>query len=426
MVLEIHPCSELFKQRQAFSISSLSTTIGTMNVRNPRATMTACFIGCVVQAVVNNFAPLLFLTFSSTYGLSLARITLFITFNFLVQIAGDLAAPRFIRRWGTRACIVLAHAFSALGLILLAFLPDLLDPFTGILISVIFYAAGGGLLEVMISPIMEACSSASKEAAMSLRHSFYCWASAAVALLSTLFFHYAGIANWRLVALAWALLPLANGFLFLRVPLYPLVPEGEEEMSFRSLVRTPTFWYFIFLMICAGASEQAVSQWLSTLAESELHLDKTIGDLAGPVFFAVMMGSSRVFYGRFSGRIRLRPFLLRNALLCILSYLLISLSPWPWLSLLGCGLCGLSAGIFWPGTFSLASACLPRGGSVLFAWLALGGDIGCAAGPTLAGLAGGGSIRMGILTAVLFPLGMYFGCRWLRIPKKKRTAAADA
>jgi fucose permease len=397
-----------------------------MNVHTPRATMTACFIGYVVQAVVNNFAPLLFLTFSSTYELPLARITLFITFNFLVQISVDLFAPLFIRRWGTRVCIVLAHAFSALGLILLSFLPDLLDPFTGILISVIFYAVGGGLLEVMVSPIMEACPSASKEAAMSLLHSFYCWGSAAVALLSTLFFHYAGIANWRLAALAWALLPLANGFLFLRVPLYPLVPEGEEEMSFRSLVRTPVFWHFVFLMICAGASEQAVSQWLSTFAESELNLDKTIGDLAGPAFFAIMMGSSRAFYGRFGDRIRLRPFLLRNAMLCILSYLLISLSPWPWLSLIGCGLCGLSVGIFWPGTFSLASARLPRGGSALFAWLALGGDIGCAAGPTLAGLAGGGSIRRGILTAILFPLGMYFGCRRLRKPKKKSTAAADA
>ncbi|MGL6198125.1 MAG: MFS transporter [Lachnospiraceae bacterium] len=376
--------------------------------QNYTKTIYACFVGYVVQAVVNNFAPLLFLTFQSSYDISLSKITLLVTINFGVQLLVDLLAIGFVDKIGYRVSAMLAHIMAAAGLISLTILPELFtDPFAGLLTAVIIYAIGGGLLEVLISPIVEACPTDNKEKAMSMLHSFYCWGHVGVVLLSTLFFAAAGIANWKSLTLLWAVIPVVNTLMFARVPIAPLIEEGETGLAFGALIRNKMFWLFVILMACAGACEQSVSQWASVFAEQGLGVSKTIGDLAGPMFFAIMMGTSRLIYGKYGEHLNLKKFMTYSVLLCIVSYLLISLSPWPFLGLLGCGLCGLSVGILWPGTFSMASASVRGGGTAMFALLALAGDLGCSGGPTFVGLiadAFGSDLKMGILAAVIFPV----------------------
>ena len=371
-------------------------------------TMYACFVGYIVQAIVNNFVPLLFLTFHSSYGIPLSKITLLVTINFLLQLCVDALSVVVVDRVGYRPMAVLAHVFSAAGLILLTVLPEVLgDPFVGLLIAMAVYALGGGLLEVLISPIVEACPTDNKEKAMSLLHSFYCWGHVGVVLLSTLFFTLFGIRNWKIMALIWALIPIVNGIAFLRVPIAPLIEGGERGMTLGELARNKLFWLFMVAMMCAGASEQAVSQWASAFAEMGLGVSKTLGDLMGPMLFAIMMGLARAIYGKFGERIQLEKFMLMSCLLCVVSYLITSLSPWPALGLIGCGICGFSVGIFWPGTFSMASASLRRGGTALFCMLALGGDLGCSAGPTVVGMissAASDNLKIGILVAILFPV----------------------
>ena len=376
-------------------------------------TITACFVGYIVQAIVNNFVPLLFLTFQRTYEIPLSQITLLVTFNFGVQLLVDLLSVYFVDRIGYRASMVLAHLLAAAGLILLTFLPELLpSPFAGILIAVMVYAIGGGILEVLVSPVVEACPSDNKEKAMSMLHSFYCWGHVGVVLISTLFFYVFGIENWKMLAAAWAVIPICNAFVFTRVPIAKLIEEGESGLRLRELFGIKIFWILLIMMVCAGASEQAVSQWASTFAEKGLGISKTAGDLAGPMAFAILMGASRAFYGKYGDRIHLDRFMIYSCCLCIASYLGISLSPNPLLSLFACAICGLSVGIMWPGTFSKASAALPRGGTAMFAFLALGGDLGCSGGPTLVGMVSsslGDNLKMGVLAGVIFPVLLLTG-----------------
>ena len=376
-------------------------------------TITACFVGYIVQAIVNNFVPLLFLTFQRTYDIPLSQITLLVTFNFGVQLLVDLLSVGFVDRIGYRASMVIAHFLSAAGLILLTFLPELLpSPFAGILISVMVYAIGGGILEVLVSPVVEACPSDNKEKAMSMLHSFYCWGHVGVVLISTLFFYVFGIDNWKILAAVWAVIPICNAFVFARVPIAKLIEEGESGLRLRELFGIKIFWILLIMMICAGASEQAVSQWASTFAEKGLGISKTAGDLAGPMAFAILMGVSRVFYGRYGDRIHLDRFMIYSCCLCIASYLGIALLPNPMLSLLACAVCGLSVGIMWPGSFSKAAAALPKGGTAMFALLALGGDLGCSGGPTLVGMVSsslGDNLKMGVLAGVIFPVLLLTG-----------------
>lgn len=371
-------------------------------------TMYACFIGYIVQAIINNFVPLLFLTFEKEYGIPLSRITMLITFNFGIQLLVDLLSAGFVDRIGYRISIVLAHAFSAAGLIGLVVLPRLLpDAFAGIFLSVVTYAIGGGLIEVLISPIVESCPSDNKEKAMSLLHSFYCWGHVAVVLLSTAFFKLFGIENWKILALIWAIIPILNGIAFTRVPIASLIQEGEKGMTIKELCKSRVFWILMLMMACAGASEQGVSQWASTFAERGLGVSKAVGDLAGPMAFAVFMGSARAFYGKFGDRIDLDKFMIGSGILCTLSYLCISLAPSALVSLIGCSVCGFSVGIMWPGTFSKAASALRSGGTSLFALLALAGDVGCSGGPTLVGFVTGlasDDLKKGILAGVIFPL----------------------
>lgn len=374
---------------------------------NYNHTLRASYIGYISQAIVNNFAPLLFLTFQKTYGISLDKITLLVTMNFAVQLLVDFLAAGFVDRIGYRRAIVLAHLLCAGGVAGLGILPELTaDPYLGFLGAVLLYAAGGGLIEVMISPIVEACPTERKEAAMSLLHSFYCWGHVLVVVASTVFFRVAGIGNWRILAFIWALVPFFNCFYFARVPIRSMIGEGRG-MSMRQLAGSRVFWLFVLLMVCSGASEQAMSQWASAFAESALQVGKTMGDLLGPCLFALLMGTSRAVYARFSRHMPLIPFMAGSGFLCIAGYLLAVWSKAPVMALMGCGLCGLSVGILWPGTFSLSCARIPRGGTAMAALLALGGDVGCSLGPTVVGLVSntaGGSIRSGLLAAVVFPV----------------------
>lgn len=383
-----------------------------------KKTVNACFIGYIVQAVVNNFVPLLFLTFQSQYGIPLSKITFLITFNFSIQLVIDLLAAKFVDKIGYRASALLAHASAALGLCMLAFLPELTkDPFIGILISVVIYAVGGGLLEVIVSPIVEAYPTDNKEAAMSLLHSFYCWGHVGVVLLSTLFFRFVGIGHWKILACLWALVPLLNMLAFFKVPIAPIIEEGGQGLSFKELLKNKVFWLLMLLMLCAGSCEQAVSQWASSFAEAGLGISKTAGDLAGPMFFAIMMGLSRAFYGKYGDKLDLVRFMKISGVLCLCSYLLISLSPVPVPSLIGCGLCGLSVGILWPGTFSLGSAGIKGGGTMMFAFFALAGDVGCSVGPTYVGTVtslSDGNMKQGILLACVFPILLLAGLMAVR------------
>ena len=388
--------------------------------------MYACFIGYIVQAIVNNFLPLLFVTFQNKYSVPLTQITLLITLNFGVQLIVDMISAGFVDKIGYRASALIAHICSAAGLILLTVLPEAFpDPFVGILAAVLIYAVGGGLIEVLISPILEACPTKNKETAMSLLHSFYCWGHVGVVLISTLFFSIFGIENWKLLALCWAAVPAVNIILFAKAPIYPLHAEGERGLTLKQLFTLKTFRIMILMMICAGASEQAVSQWASTFAERGLGVSKTIGDLAGPMSFAALMGLSRLLFGKFGDRIDLDKFMKLSCLLCIASYLCISLVPIPAVGLIGCAVCGFSVGIMWPGAFSKASAAIKGGGTALFAMLALAGDIGCSGGPALAGYISGcfgGELRAGILAAIIFPILMFLG---IQLAKKQSRASED-
>lgn len=388
-------------------------------------TMYACFVGYIVQAIVNNFVPLLFLTFEKTYNIPLGRITMLITINFGVQLMVDLLSTKFVDRIGYKVSIVSAHVFSAAGLLGLALLPSILpDAYTGLVISVVIYAVGGGLIEVLVSPIMESCPTENKEKAMSLLHSFYCWGHMGVVLLSTVFFKVFGIENWKILTLLWMLVPIANAFVYAGAPIASLIEDGEKGMPLKALFTNKVFWLLMLMMLCAGASEQAVSQWASTFAEKGLGVSKAVGDLAGPMTFALLMGTARAFYGKFGDRINLSRFMMFSSLLCIASYLCISLSPSPAVSLIACGVCGLSVGIMWPGTFSMASACMRNGGTALFALLALAGDMGCSSGPTVAGMVSSmasDDLKKGILAAIVFPVLMLLGIAAVKRGKQQNS-----
>lgn len=376
-------------------------------------TMYASFIGYVVQAIVNNFVPLLFVTFEESFNISISKITFLVTFNFGLQLIVDLLSTTFVDRIGYKVSVIIAHFMSALGLILLTILPNVFnDAFIGLLISVMVYAIGGGLLEVLVSPIVEACPTDNKQTAMSLLHSFYCWGCVGVVLISTIFFGIFGISNWRILTIVWAIVPILNGLYFSQVPIAKLIDDDQKTLSFKELFSNKIFWIMLLLMVCSGASEQAVSQWASTFAEKGLGVTKTIGDLTGPMFFSILMGTSRAIFGKFGDRLDLKKSMCISGILCVISYLLISLSPWAVVSLIGCGICGFSIGIMWPGTFSLSSESIRGGGTMMFALLALAGDVGCSGGPTFVGLISGlfnDNLKIGILMAIVFPILLILG-----------------
>lgn len=380
-------------------------------------TLIACYLGFITQAITANFAPLLFLTFHRTYQISLGRIAFISTAFFFTQLLVDLFCAKYVDRIGYRRSVIASEVFSASGLIGLAFLPSLLpDPYVGILISVIIYAMGSGLIEVLVSPIVEACPFDNKDSVMSLLHSFYCWGSVGVILLSTIFFAIFGIENWRILSCIWALIPLFNTFNFISCPIESLTEEGEG-FSIRQLFHIPIFWIALILMVCAGASEISMAQWASAYVESALGISKNIGDIIGPCLFAIMMGISRFFYGKYGEKLDLMKFMIASGILCLICYLLAALAPLPFLNLVGCSLCGFSVGIMWPGTISIASKKIPLGGTAMFALLAMAGDLGGAVGPGIVGLvtqAANDNLKIGVLAGCVFPAVLVLSVLLLR------------
>ena len=385
-----------------------------------KATMLSCFTGYVILAITNNFFPLLLVTFQGVYRLSLAQLSFLITLTFGTQLVADVLASKYADRFGYRTLILFAHAAITAGFLSLTILPDVLEPFWGFAIAIILYALGAGITDVLLSPIMESCPTENKETAMSLLHSFYCWGHVAVITLSTLFFYFWGTQNWKILACLWAALPVFNGILFSRVPIFPLVSPEQNQLGLKSLLSNKTFWLLILMMVCAGACEISIGQWASAFAEQSLGISKTAGDLAGPMIFAILMGTSRAFYGKHGNKIPLDRFMRISTILCIASYLLASLSGSAVLSLIGCALSGLGIGIMWPGIISKAASSLCLGGTIMFALLSIAGDFGCTIGPGLVGLVSGtadGNLKMGILAATIFPLLLLLTL----IPIKKNT-----
>jgi len=377
------------------------------NPQKYNKTLLACYLGFITQAITANFTPLLFLMFNKSYEVSLGKIALIPAVFFLTQLVVDIICAQVVDKIGYRKCIITSCLCSAAGLVLLAFLPDLFsDSFVGIIISVVVYAIGSGLVEVLGSPIVEACPFEHKEAVMSLLHSFYCWGSVGVIVISTLFFKFAGIDNWKILACIWAVIPLYNIYNFATCPIEQ--PNGGEKgMGLVALFKLPLFWVAIILMICAGASELSMAQWASAFAESALGLSKNIGDLAGPCLFAVAMGTVRAIFGKFGHKLNLMHFMIFSGALCLVSYLLASLSSVPILGLLGCIFCGFSVAIMWPGTISICSPRIPKGGTALFAMLAMSGDLGGAAGPAIVGNISqvfSNNLKAGLLAGTIFPV----------------------
>ena len=382
-------------------------------------TKVACYVGYITQAIIVNFAPLLFLTFRRVYGLTLEQLTLLISLNFIVQLTVDLLSAAVIDKIGYRPCMVTAHVAAVLGLLGLAFLPNVILPYAGLLVATVLYAIGGGLLEVMVSPIVEASPTDGKSAEMSFLHSFYCWGVVGVVLVSTLLFKLIGIDNWKIVACMWAIIPAINAVVFFFVPIAPIVPEGRS-MSFLELIKTKLFWILMLLMTCSGAAELAVAQWASAFAESGLKVSKTVGDLAGPCMFAIAMGVGRIFHSKFAEKINLEKYIITSGVLCVFGYLIAIAPIGAVLNLIGCTLTGFAVAMVWPGMLSVAAVRCPRGGTVMFALLALGGDIGCFLGPTVVGIvsgANGDNLKTGILAAIVFPLLIIAGMLMLRKQK---------
>lgn len=393
-------------------------------------TLTACYAGYITQAIVNNLPPLLFLTFHNQFGISLEKIAVLISANFVMQIIVDILSSKIVSKIGVRNSMLVAHICAAIGFACMGVFPFVLpDPFAGLLLAAAFNSVGGGLTEVLVSPIVESLPGDEKASAMSLLHSFYCWGQVAVVLLSTLFFVVCGIDNWRILTALWAIIPFINTFLFAKVPLCPFVEEGETEIPLRKLFGSRIFLLLCVLMISAGASELAASQWASLFAEAGLKVTKTMGDLLGLCMFAVLMGTARLLYGIFGARIKLISAITASSVLCIISYAIMVFSPFPVLSLAGCALCGLSVGIMWPGVFSLSAEKYKTGGTKMFAILALAGDIGCSSGPGLVGVfvnmaengvkllpaadPASSGLKTGLLFAAVFPLIMIVGMKLL-------------
>ena len=389
--------------------------------KNYKKTLIACCLCSVTQAITANFAPLLFLTFKSSYGISLEKIALIPVVFYFTQLLVDFAVTRFADKIGYRACILASQILSSVGLIFMAILPEIMYiPFLGIIISVILYAIGSGIVEVLSSPIVEACPFENKDGVMSILHSFYSWGSVGVILGSTLFFVAFGIENWQILALVWALVPLFNTFNFISCPIEKLVEDGKG-MRVLELLRLPIFWLMIILMICAGASEVTMAQWASAFTESALGVSKTVGDLLGACLFATFMGMARMIYGKMSKALDLTKTMLCCGVLSIICYLLASLSSSAVLGLIGFALCGLAVGIMWPGTISISSEKCVGGGTAMFAFLALAGDFGATVGPAMVGgisEIAGDNLKSGLLIATVFPIILTIGLLFLNVKVK--------
>lgn len=405
-----------------------------------KSTIYACYRGYITQGIVNNLAPLFFVIFQNRFHISYVMISALILCNFVTQIVTDILAVKYVDRIGMRRAAVLAHLMAFIGLMLMGILPNVLPaPFIGLAIATVINGIGGGLTEVIISPIVESCPGDAKASAMSLLHSFYCWGQVGVVLITTLLLRVIGDDLWFLIPALWSLLPFYNLFRFLKVPLMPAVPDSEKT-PLRTLFSSKIFLVAMLIMLCAGASELAMCQWSSLFAERALGVPKVVGDLMGPCLFAVFMGIGRTIYGVWGEKINLTRTLLLSAFLCVLCYIGTALLRAPMLSLICCALCGFTVSLMWPGTLSLTAAAYPKGGTAMFGVLAILGDMGCSVGPSMVGAISAAvsespaltsifpaltpdqlGLRGGLLLSVIFPLtifiGVFFLERWRRAHK---------
>ncbi len=386
-------------------------------------TVGASFTSAFVQALVVNFVPLLYLTFQRNYGLSLSQLSLLVTVNFVTQLTVDALSSKLVDVIGVRPCLIASQVFVALGLAGLAFLPGLIgNAFVGIILCTIVFATGGGIIEVMCNPVIKSCPLKNKTRVLSFSHAMYCWGTVVVIVLSTVFFVWFGIKNWKIMALIWSVIPAINAVMYCIVPLFPITESGKS-LPFKKLFASKLFWLFLLLMLCAGAAEVSVAQWASAFAESGLKVSKTLGDLLGPCLFAVMMGTARMLYGKFNHKFSVKKALLFCSALCVASYLLIAFAPWAWMGFVGLTLCGFSTGILWPAVCAVAGEQMPAGGTAMFALLALAGDVGCVSGPALVGVVSdalNGAIGWGILAAIVFPILMTIGVLMMRETRKEK------
>lgn len=352
-------------------------------IKSYTVTKTCCYFGYVCQAICINLLPMLFIMFVENYGIGYERLGRLVLISFLTQLAGDFFTLRFIDRIGYRKVVVLAHIMAFVGLLLLsavAFLP--INVYYGLLFAVPIYSLGAGIIEVAISPIVEYMPTKNKAAQMSMLHSAYSWGQVAVVGLTVVLWSVLHL-PWYLLPVIWAAVPLFNILGFTFVPL-PEIPIGEEQNGKRGLLHTPRFLLMLILMVCVGAAELTMTQWVSLFAESGLKVSKTVGDLLGLCMFGVLMGVGRLVYG--FCKLPLRRSMLVCGIGCVVCYLTASLVPSGIIALAACALCGLSVSLMWPGTYSLAAREFPLGGTSMFAMLAIAGDIGCSAGPWLTGL----------------------------------------
>lgn len=403
-----------------------------------KQTLHASYLGFITQAIINNLAPLLFVIFHDQFGISFEKIGRLIFINFGTQIITDILAIKYVDKIGYRRAAVLAHFFAFLGLVGLGVLPKLLPaPYVGLAIAVMVYAIGGGLIEVIISPIVESLPGDAKASSMSLLHSFYCWGQVGVVIITTLLIKIFGSQIWYILPILWSVIPAYNMFKFMRVPLMPVASE-EDKISIKGLLSSHLFIIALVLMMSAGASELTMSQWSSLFAEKGLQVPKVVGDILGPALFAVFMGTGRTIYGLWGHKVNLRKVLISSSLLCIICYGITVFVQVPIISLLACAFCGLSVSLMWPGTLSLSADKFPKGGTAMFGMLAVFGDIGASSGPWIAGfvsdvaqksnrlLAIGQAnnlnpeqlgLKVGLLTAMIFPVMMLIGI--LLIGKEK-------
>ena len=392
---------------------------------NYKATIVASCLGYITQAIMLNFPPLLYLFFQEELGLTLSQVSFLITANIIIELVVDVIVSKIAPSVGYRPLVILATVFATMGLVAMFILPTVMtNKFLALILSMMLCGAGGGIMEVLISPIVEACPTKNKSGMMSLLHSFYCWGQAGVVLISTIFFQIFELENWFYIAIAWTIVPLTCLLLFTRVPIYTLEEEATEKPSLISLFKNKLFWLLVVMMICAGASELAMAQWASAFAETAIGRSdlKWLTDLLGPCLFAICMGLARVFYAKMSEKINLAKGIFISSIVCIASYLITILSPFPVLSLFGCALCGIGAGIMWPASYSMASDKIPNGGVLMFGLLALAGDFGCLAGPSLAGQISAlfdNNLKVGFAVSIIFPLVLAIICASMLIKRKK-------
>lgn len=384
-----------------------------------KSTKRACFVAYGVQAIVNNFLPLLFIIFNEEYNINYEQLGRLLFVNFFVQFIVDMLTPVIVKHIGYRGASIFSHGLAAFGFLLLGILPILFPEHTYacLVIAILFYSSGSGIIEVCISPMVELLPGDKKGADMAFAHSAYCWGQALTVLASTFLIFLFGNHNWQYIPIIWAIIPIVNLFVFLKVPLV----EQEEESAIKTtkaLFKNRDFWIFIVIMICAGASEITMAEWASIFAQQALGVSKTVGDLLGPCAFAVCMGSGRVLFGLLDGKFNPKNALILNNILCLLCYIGVALINIPILSLIACALCGFSVSLSWPGTYSMAAKTFPTGGTLMFSLLALAGDFGCSTGPWLMGIVSNATtLETGFLVAAIFPLVMIFTAAMLRKEK---------